>query len=83
MFSCYFGKTSTDVRKAKTHSLRLEGIIRRAYEQTGQQVVVLVDEYDAPMLDSKDVYKRQSFNTLWEPFTNMPSTSSLRVSTFS
>ena len=34
-----------------TFSLRLEGIIRRAYEQTGQQVVVLVDEYDAPMLD--------------------------------
>lgn len=35
-----------------TFSLRLEGIIRRAYEQTGQQVVVLVDEYDSPMLDS-------------------------------
>ena len=37
-----------------TFSLRLEGIIRRAYEQTGQQVVVLVDEYDAPMLDSNN-----------------------------
>ena len=30
---------------------RLEGLIQRAYEQTGQQVVVLVDEYDAPLLD--------------------------------
>lgn len=33
-------------------SLRFEGIIRRAYEQTGKQVVVLVDEYDSPLLDS-------------------------------
>ena len=30
---------------------RLEGLIRRAYEQTGQKVVVLIDEYDAPLLD--------------------------------
>ena len=28
-----------------------EGIIRRAYEQTGQQVVIIIDEYDAPLLD--------------------------------
>lgn len=35
-----------------TFSTRLEGIIQRAYEQTGQQAVVLIDEYDAPMLDS-------------------------------
>ena len=33
-------------------SNRFEGIIRRAYEKTGKQVVVLVDEYDAPLLDS-------------------------------
>ena len=30
---------------------RLQGVIRRAYEQTGRQVVVLIDEYDAPLLD--------------------------------
>jgi len=29
----------------------LTGIIKRAYEQTGRQVVVLVDEYDAPLLE--------------------------------
>ena len=27
------------------------GLIRRAYEQTGEQVVVVIDEYDAPLLD--------------------------------
>ena len=30
---------------------RLEGLIQRAYKQTGKQVVVLIDEYDAPLLD--------------------------------
>ena len=30
---------------------RLEGLIKRAYQQTGKQVVVLIDEYDAPLLD--------------------------------
>ena len=36
----------------KTTSERLQGIMLRAYEQTGKQVVVLIDEYDAPLLDS-------------------------------
>ena len=35
-----------------TTAERLQGIILRANEQTGKQVVVLVDEYDAPLLDS-------------------------------
>jgi len=30
---------------------RMEGLIKHAYEQTGQKVVVLLDEYDAPLLD--------------------------------
>ena len=28
------------------------GIIRRAYEKTGRQVVILVDEYDKPLLQA-------------------------------
>lgn len=36
----------------ETFSLRFEGVIQRAYRQTGKQVVILVDEYDSPMLDS-------------------------------
>lgn len=35
-----------------TFSLRFEGVIQRAYRQTGKQAVILVDEYDSPMLDS-------------------------------
>lgn len=30
---------------------QLTDIIKRAYQQTGKQVVVLIDEYDAPLLD--------------------------------
>lgn len=30
---------------------RLQGVIQRAFQQTGKQVVVLIDEYDAPLLD--------------------------------
>jgi hypothetical protein len=29
----------------------LNGLIHRAYEQTNEQVVVIIDEYDAPLLD--------------------------------
>ena len=37
-----------------TYSGRFITIIRRAYEQTGRRVVVLVDEYDKPMLQTFD-----------------------------
>ena len=29
----------------------LRGLIRRAYEKTGKQVAIIIDEYDAPLLD--------------------------------
>jgi len=35
----------------KNINQRLEGLIVHAYEQTGQKAVVLIDEYDAPLLD--------------------------------
>ena len=34
------------------YDARLTRMIKAAYQQTGEQVVVLIDEYDAPMLDS-------------------------------
>jgi hypothetical protein len=33
---------------------RFEGVIRRAHEQTGQRVAILVDEYDKPVLQAID-----------------------------
>ncbi len=32
-------------------NIRLKDLVKCAYEQTGQKVVVLIDEYDAPLLD--------------------------------
>ena len=34
-----------------TPGMRMAGLVNRAYEQTGLQVVVIIDEYDAPLLD--------------------------------
>ena len=34
-----------------TPGMRMAGLVNRAYEQTGSQVVVIIDEYDAPLLD--------------------------------
>ena len=36
----------------KSLGARFMGIMRRAYEQTGREVVILVDEYDKPMLQA-------------------------------
>ena len=36
----------------KSLGARFEGVMRRAFEKTGKQVVVLVDEYDKPMLQA-------------------------------
>ena len=36
---------------AENPNQRLECLVKRAYEQTGQKVVLIIDEYDAPLLD--------------------------------
>ena len=42
-----FGITSD----SKDPNVRLKNLITTAYEKTGKQVVILIDEYDAPLLD--------------------------------
>jgi hypothetical protein len=37
-----------------TFGLRFKGVIQRAYQQTGQPAVILVDEYDKPLLQALD-----------------------------
>ena len=41
---------------------RLQGLIERAHAQTGKKVVVLIDEYDAPLLDV--VHKKDQLDQL-------------------
>ena len=42
-----YGKNDLETSPGKM----LNGLIHRAYEQTGKQVAVIIDEYDAPLLD--------------------------------
>ncbi len=46
----------------KSPNLRLNGIVKRAYEQTGEKVAVIIDEYDAPLLDV--VHEKENLKTL-------------------
>ena len=60
-FERIYGSSPTEV----TAALKLGGIIRRASEQTGRKVAVLIDEYDKPVLEAigneelADQYRRR------------------------
>lgn len=41
-------------KKSDTPALRMGAVIRSAFEKTGKQVVILVDEYDKPLLSSSE-----------------------------
>lgn len=50
-------------------ALRLMDIIKAAHEQSGQKVVVLVDEYDKPILDAMgDKELQDAFRAILKPF---------------
>ena len=62
----------TNPKDPTNYDARLTNIIQTAYQQTGEGVVVLVDEYDAPMLDSitdpaLQDYLRQQVRNLFSP----------------
>ena len=47
---------------------RLMGLVTRAYEQMGEKVVVIIDEYDAPLLDV--VHEKDNLKTLRQIMQN-------------
>lgn len=53
----------------ETFALRFKGVVKRACEQSGQLVAILVDEYDKPMLQAigNEPLQREFRNTL-KPF---------------
>ena len=55
--------------KEKTFNDRFKGVIERTYRQTGCQVVVLIDEYDAPLLGVlHDQAKLRAFREVMQNF---------------
>lgn len=46
-YELIYGRGEKDINPNQ----RLEGLIHRAFKQTGQQAVIIIDEYDAPLLD--------------------------------
>lgn len=46
-YELVFGRGETE----KNINQRLAGIVRRSVEQTGAEAVIIIDEYDAPLLD--------------------------------
>lgn len=63
---------NVEVHDEYNYDDRLKSIIQAAWRQTGRGVVVLVDEYDAPMLDSIDKpdlqdYIRERIRNLFSP----------------
>ena len=54
-----FGIDSSD--DSENYDVRMTRLIMAAHEQTGEQVVILIDEYDAPMLDSITNWELQDY----------------------
>ena len=56
------------VNESPDPNIRMLNLIKTVYEQTGQKVVVLIDEYDAPLLDV--VHEDTSLGVLREVMRN-------------
>ena len=54
--------------KSNAPNIRLSNLIQTVYQKTGRQVVVLIDEYDAPLLDV--VHEEESLNALRQVMRN-------------
>ena len=60
-----YGSSPSEV----TPALRFAGVIRRAYEKTGNRVAILVDEYDKPLLNAiGNKPLQESFRNSLKPF---------------
>lgn len=59
-----YGKNS----KEKTLGNRLNGIIQRAYEQSGVQIAVIVDEYDVPLQHTYETEQHDKCRDVYRNF---------------
>ena len=67
-----YGRGKKDVRVNQ----RLEGLVHRSVEQTGEKAVIIIDEYDAPLLDVMNdrerlVPMRQIMRNFYSPIKSL------------
>ena len=67
-----YGRGEKDVRVNQ----RLEGLVHRSVEQTGEKAVIIIDEYDAPLLDVMNdrerlVPMRQIMRNFYSPIKSL------------
>ena len=91
-YELIYGRGEKDINPNQ----RLEGLVHRAFEQTGQKAVIIIDEYDAPLLDvmndnGKLPALRQIMRNFYSPIKSLdpylgsfslPESTSLRNSAF-
>ncbi|MCQ2336944.1 MAG: ATP-binding protein [Paludibacteraceae bacterium] len=65
---CEYEKVYGGEEKQRTLGKRFEGVIKRAYTQTGQKVVLLIDEYDSALL--KVMHNKPVFEELRDMLRN-------------
>ena len=65
VWEALYGRNENEIGPAR----RFAGVIRRAHEKTGERVVILVDEYDKPMLQAiGDQGRQDSFRSTLKAF---------------
>ena len=64
----YEKRFGTEENKNKAPNIRFANIVKAAYEQMGQKVVLIIDEYDAPLLDV--VHEEQNLAALRRTMQN-------------
>ena len=57
-----YEETDGCINADKDANVRFANIVKKAYEQTGQKAVVIIDEYDAPLLDV--VHEKENLGVL-------------------
>ena len=71
-YELVYGRGEKDINPNQ----RLEGLVHRAFEQTGQKAVIIIAEYDAPLLDvmndkSKLPALRQIMRNFYSPIKSL------------
>lgn len=64
----YEKQFGTEENKDKAPNIRFANIVKAAYEQTGRKVALIIDEYDAPLLDV--VHEEQNLAALRRAMQN-------------